>query len=298
MQLFVDNWSAVLLAPITDTATEILVDPAAADRLVGLGGGDFYELTLVEIGDTRLEVDWEIITVTAAAGGTLAVAPRTGRAWGLGSPVYARLTAAALEALRDAAAGGGGGESPPARFGPPRVPIGGSIGINAIHTAAGSIGFLTDKIRIAPFELAAPMSIDQLSIRVFATSASSGRLLRIAIYSSDADGWPSSLLQVTGDLSGETAGLVAADIVPLDLEAGQVYWAGVQVNANYNLLGFNSGTILSAALDAGQPALSLEKSGTWAGGPPEAWAYSSADFSLFGPAQILMRRCEPAGPPE
>ena len=99
MQRFVDNWSAVLLAPITSIATGLSIDPLQAAKLVGLGAGDFYELTLVEVDANGAEIAWEIVTVTAAAAGALTLAPRAGRAWPQGAAISARLTSAAMARL-------------------------------------------------------------------------------------------------------------------------------------------------------------------------------------------------------
>lgn len=99
MQRFVDNWSAVLLAPITDISTGLSIDPMQAAKLVSLGSGDFYELTLVEVDVTGAEINWEIVTVTAALAGALTLAPRAGRAWPQGAAIKARLTSAAMARL-------------------------------------------------------------------------------------------------------------------------------------------------------------------------------------------------------
>lgn len=99
MQRFVDNWSAVLLAPITSIATGLSIDPLQAAKLVGLGAGDFYELTLVEVDANGAEIAWEIVTVTAAAAGALTLAPRAGRAWPQGAAISARLTSSAMARL-------------------------------------------------------------------------------------------------------------------------------------------------------------------------------------------------------
>ena len=104
MQQFIDNWSATLLAPITNTSLTLSVEPAKAALLTGLGGGAFYRLTLVELDGTGAEVDWDVVQVTAVAGGVLTVT-RTGtaRSWADGTLIEARLTAAGMGELRDAA---------------------------------------------------------------------------------------------------------------------------------------------------------------------------------------------------
>lgn len=118
MQLFIDNWSASLLAPATAEAVSLSVEPSLAARLVGLGEGDFYELTLVEHDAAGLEIDWEVVTVTGRAAGVLAVTRSgTARAWASGTLIEARLTASAMETLRDAAGGTTVGSSAPQALG-------------------------------------------------------------------------------------------------------------------------------------------------------------------------------------
>lgn len=103
MQQFIDNWSATLLAPATDTAASLSIEPAKAALLVGLGGEAFYRLTLVEVDEGGAEVDWDVVQVTAVAGGVLTVIRTdTARSWAAGTLIEARLTAAGMAELRDA----------------------------------------------------------------------------------------------------------------------------------------------------------------------------------------------------
>lgn len=103
MQQFIDNWSATLLAPITDTSLALSIEPAKAALLTGFGGGAFYRLTLVELDSAGAEVDWDVVQVTAVAGGVLtATRTSTARSWAAGTLIEARLTAAGMGELRDA----------------------------------------------------------------------------------------------------------------------------------------------------------------------------------------------------
>lgn len=120
MQLFINNWSASLATPVTDSALSLSVDPLLAGLFASLSGGAYYLLTLAEVNPLGTEVAWETVKVTAHAGGLLTVergfegAPR---AWPADTPITARATAATLAALRDAA--------PPALE---LVPAGGAAG--------------------------------------------------------------------------------------------------------------------------------------------------------------------------
>ena len=102
MQLFVDNWSASLLAPATASAVSLTVEPAKAALLTGLGSGNFYRLTLVEVDAAGTEIDWDVVQVTAVAGGALTVIRTdTARDWPAGTLIEARLTAAGLAEKQD-----------------------------------------------------------------------------------------------------------------------------------------------------------------------------------------------------
>ncbi len=110
MQRFINNWAATLTAPATSGDLTLSVSSAEAVKLVGLGTGDHYLLTLAEIVDDQ-ETVWEIVKVTAASGGVLTVeraqegtAPA---AWSAGASISARATAGTLEELRDSAGGTG-----------------------------------------------------------------------------------------------------------------------------------------------------------------------------------------------
>lgn len=102
MQRFINNWSATLTAPATSGDLTLSVAPAEAAKLVGLGSGDHYLLTLAEVVEGQ-ETAWEIVKVTGAAAGVLTVERgqegTTAFAWSVGASISARATAAALNAL-------------------------------------------------------------------------------------------------------------------------------------------------------------------------------------------------------
>ena len=118
MQQFIDNWSATLLASATAADVTMSVEPAQAALLAGLVGGNFYHLTLVDRNAEGVEIAWDIVTVTGRAGGVLDVTrSATVRAWPAGTVIEARLTAEAMEALRDSAGGTTVGSATPQALG-------------------------------------------------------------------------------------------------------------------------------------------------------------------------------------
>ena len=131
MQQFIDNWSATLLAPITNTSVALSVEPAKAALLTGLTAGDFYRLTLVEVDGAGVEIDWDVVQVTDVSGGVLDVTRTdTARSWTAGTLIEARLTAASMEALRDSA-GGPGPQGDPGASAYEVAVVGGFVGTEA-----------------------------------------------------------------------------------------------------------------------------------------------------------------------
>lgn len=112
MQRFINNWAAVLTAPALSGDLTLSINPAQAALLTGLGGGDYYLLTLAELVDDA-ETSWEIVKVTAVIGGVLTVERgmegTTAAAWSVDAYISARATAGTLETLRDS--GGAEGAS-------------------------------------------------------------------------------------------------------------------------------------------------------------------------------------------
>lgn len=111
MQLFINYWSTSLTVAATAEAVSLSVPPAEAAKLVGLGSGDHYALTLFELdADTGAELRREIVRCTAKAGGVLTVErgqEGTGaQLWDAGHFIEARLTQVTMETLRDSAGGG------------------------------------------------------------------------------------------------------------------------------------------------------------------------------------------------
>ena len=100
MQLFIDNWRTTLLADAAAADTSLSVLPAKADQLVGLGDGDYYELTLVRVVE-GVETAWEVVRVSNTSEGLLAVTrgpyPLD---WLEGELISARLTAGALRTIQ------------------------------------------------------------------------------------------------------------------------------------------------------------------------------------------------------
>lgn len=102
MQRFINNWTTVLTEPLAVDDTLVFVPAADAARLDGLASDDHYVLTLVQHDASGAEIAWEIVRVTARAGGALSVARgqegTSALALDVGAQISARLTAGSLSA--------------------------------------------------------------------------------------------------------------------------------------------------------------------------------------------------------
>lgn len=107
MQLWINNWAASLLQPLSAAATTAEVDPNAAARLTRLGSGDHYLLTLIGTDELGNENAWEIVRVTAAVSGSLTIERglegTSAAEWPAGARLEVRITAGALNAIPRAA---------------------------------------------------------------------------------------------------------------------------------------------------------------------------------------------------
>lgn len=108
MQLFINNWETPLLHSIDESDQEISVAPEMAARLVGLGDGDYYLLTLAGLDSSGNENAWEVVKAVDVSDGYITIERgQEGTAAGLlpaGSRVSARLTAGTLAAQAGAIA--------------------------------------------------------------------------------------------------------------------------------------------------------------------------------------------------
>ena len=104
MQLFINNWAAVLTTPVAASDTQLTIEPAQAAKLVGIGAGNYYLLTLAMKDGTGTEIAWEVVKATAVVGGVIDVERhQEGTApleLAVGGPVSARVTSGTFEALR------------------------------------------------------------------------------------------------------------------------------------------------------------------------------------------------------
>lgn len=103
MQRFINNWAAPLTAPLAADAAALQIAVDQAARLVGLGGGDHYLLTLAQTDSNGNEVAWEVVKATSVSGGQVSITRAQEGTVALslpaGAAVSARLTAGSMVVL-------------------------------------------------------------------------------------------------------------------------------------------------------------------------------------------------------
>ncbi|MCY1276508.1 hypothetical protein D9M68_364080 [compost metagenome] len=92
MQLFINNWQTTLTAPLAPGGGAVHVAAEQAARLVGLGAGAFYAVTLALVDDAGRETAWEILRATAVDGGQVTVTREQEGTVALSAPVGARVS--------------------------------------------------------------------------------------------------------------------------------------------------------------------------------------------------------------
>lgn len=299
-RLFVNNWKATLTAELAMGGLELSVDAAQAAKLVGLGTGDYYLLTLVAVDVAGAETAWEIVKVTAQAGGVLTIVRAqegtVANLWPSGSRIAARLTAGDMSTLRDAAGSGGGGGGIPdapddglnARragawkrlqgglFRVPKPPVGYDlVNLPQVNTSLGQ-AWSADQLRLFPLPVFDDITVDLLRCSVSTAVAGNAKL---ALYSSDADGWPDVLLATGAEFSTGSTGVKASALAaPLTLEAGKLYWLALHCSAGASFHGLSSGGLVIGGSGITQYTC-VRRSTAYAGGLPSPFVFDPAELA-------------------
>lgn len=130
----------------------------------------------------------------------------------------------AANTLTVAASGGAAYAAPPRR--PKISSYVAPRGLTA--SAAGAAAFGSGAVPALEFEIPQAMTIDQLGFRV--TTLEAAMNAKVLLYSSDADGYPTTLVKDSGAISCAAAGDILATFTGVALAAG-TYWAVIRSNA-------------------------------------------------------------------
>lgn len=109
-QLFKNNVSGVLSAPISDSSTVLSLVAGQGARFPLPTGGDYFLATLIGLDSNGAENAWEIVKVTTRATDGLTIARAqegtAAQAWNAGSRLEMRITSGTLSAIAASAKSG------------------------------------------------------------------------------------------------------------------------------------------------------------------------------------------------
>jgi hypothetical protein len=104
-QLFTNNAASTLASSVSDITTSLVLATGEGAKFPAITGSDYFLLVLYEVVDSR-EINHEIVKVTARSSDTLTVVRgqegTTARAWGIGTAIELRDTAATLAGMLQA----------------------------------------------------------------------------------------------------------------------------------------------------------------------------------------------------
>jgi hypothetical protein len=155
--------------------------------------------------------------------------------------------------------------------------------------SSSTIG-VVDQCDIAPFYNSRAILIDRIGGLV--VTAVAGALVKIVVYDTGADGWPSTLLLETGDIDAGVAGL-AEIAVTFTFEPDRQYWVGYRYSSTARMRSQGYGS--SIGLGCASPistsyANRLRRAITYAAPAPASWGFVEADLDGSGvPPHVRFR---------
>lgn len=169
--------------------------------------------------------------------------------------------------------------------------ISGQYHDNSFHgNAPATLIGVANRIQLAPYSPPRNFSIDRIGCGV--STGVAGALFRVVVYASGADGWPSTLLYESGDLSGATATFVEATM-SLAFSAGLIYWVGVRHSSTCTLRTIALASAINLGLlsnNATAYATVLQRTVAFASAAPSPWNFVNADrVAGVTPPSIRMR---------
>jgi hypothetical protein len=150
---------------------------------------------------------------------------------------------------------------------------------------------VTGKLSFMPMIMNRSVTIDQFGVEV--TSVSAGNTVNAAIYNSDSNGLPSTVLDSTGDQSAATTGFKYKSSV-ITLTAGVQYWFAVKASAGVFVKSQSSFAFQpigkTSATDSTQ-RVRLDKTHTYTDPFPENVTFSTSELGS-GNAFLLTCRIQ------
>lgn len=162
---------------------------------------------------------------------------------------------------------------------------------NSFHAAASAaLAGVANRMDLAPYYTSVDLPIDRLGVAI--STAVAGASVKIVIYESDENGWPSNLLYETASLSGAVVAFVE-EALTFTFLRGKQYWVGVRHSSTCAVrcvaltsavnLGLSSNT-------AANYSTILRRTVTFANAAPNPWNFVNTDrTSNITPPSVRFR---------
>lgn len=144
-------------------------------------------------------------------------------------------------------------------------------------TASSTLAGAANRIDLAPYYTSVPLNIDRIGVAVSTGVASA--LAKVVIYSSDANGWPDTLLYESGNLDCATTGMKEATLT-FSFASGVQYWVGVRHSSTATLRTINVSSAVNLGLTsstAANYATILRRTRTFATAATNPWVFTNSD---------------------
>lgn len=161
---------------------------------------------------------------------------------------------------------------------------------NSLHTLARvTSAQAANRIELSPFFTSVDFEVDRLGVAVSTAVASS--LCKVLIYDTGSDGWPGSVVYISGDLDCSTTGAKEVT-VSFTFTAGVKYWIGTWTNSTQTLRCVAGGATasLGPSTNTGTSYLNvIRRVVTYGGSAPDPFTAVFPDLAGGTPAAINMR---------
>ncbi len=155
-------------------------------------------------------------------------------------------------------------------------------GIDKNNFTMSAVTVAADRMELVPFITPIDLVIDQVGLVVTATGGDA----KVIVYASDSNGWPSTLIKETGNLSmGTAAPTFVGEAWSYTFTANTKYWVGFRSSAGGQLRSL-TGTWMpylgreSATSNATFGA--LRRTLAFGTAAPSTWSFTSSDLAVVG----------------
>lgn len=156
-------------------------------------------------------------------------------------------------------------------------------------TASATLAGAANRMDIAAFFTSVPLSINQIGVGV--TTGVAGAQVKILIYETGDDGWPSNKLYESAALSAAATAYVF-EALAFTFQSGRTYWVGVRHSATATLKTISVSSACNYGLTSNNSttyANVLRKTLAFATVAPASWGFVAADLVAATPPSIRFR---------